>query len=262
LDALTRHRELKEAIRNGQATLGIFVRTPAVQIVETLGHSGTDFVVLDAEHAPFGASELDHCILAGRSVGLPVLVRLGDPSPAAILQVLDMGAAGIVVPHVVSAAMARDVVDACRYRGGSRGFSGQHRAASYGAIPGAEYRQASDASVIVIAQIEDADGLGRIDEIVAVSELDAVLVGRADLAVSLGCDSVNDSQVVDATNTILASSRKSGMTTSIFLPEANGIETFRHDGVSLFFIATDQSLLIAAARNVVDEFSASSEGPA
>ncbi len=107
MDALTIQRQFKDAIRSGQPTLGIFVRTPAVQVVEALGHCGVDFIVLDAEHAPFGVAELDVCILAGRSVGIPVLVRLGDPRPANILQVLDLGAAGIIVPHVGSAKTAK-----------------------------------------------------------------------------------------------------------------------------------------------------------
>jgi 2-keto-3-deoxy-L-rhamnonate aldolase RhmA len=254
LSALPIQRELKTAIRSGVPRLGIFVRTPAVQTVETLARSGADFLVLDAEHAPFGVTELDHCILAGRSVGIPILVRLADARPDKILQVLDMGAAGIIVPHVGSAKSVHATIDACLYDKGSRGFSGQHRAAEYGAMPGTRYRKASDESVITIAQIEDASGLENINEIAAVDDLDAVLVGRADLAVSLGCDDVLDSEVVAATDTILDAGRSAGKTTGIFLPVPQGIDAFRKRGVSLFFIATDQSLLIDAAVHVSRQF--------
>ncbi len=254
MDALTAQRRLKEKIRRTEPTLGIFVRTPATQVVESLGQSGVDFIVLDAEHAPFGISELDRCILAGRSVGTPVLVRLGDQRAASILQVLDMGAAGIVVPHVGSAKTAETVIRACRYNNGRRGFSGQHRAADYGSIPGVQYRRDSDESVIVVAQIEDSSGHANIDEIVAVSELDAVFIGRADLAVSMGCDNPDDAAVVAATDTILTAARQFETTAGIFLPTIDDTEEFRNQGVSLFVIATDQSLLIDAARRITTQF--------
>ena len=258
MNMLEAHRQLKDAIRSGQPVLGLFVRTPAVQVVEVLGQSGADCIVLDAEHAPFGAAELDHCILAGRSVGLPVLVRLGEPRPANILQVLDMGAAGIIVPHVGDARTVAAAINACHYKNGTRGFSGQHRAANYGAISGAEYREASDESIIVIAQIEDSVGHANVAEIAAVSDLDAIFVGRADLAVSMGCDGVDDARVVTASTDILAAGSNANMTTGIFLASPGEMGPFRKQGASLFMIATDQSLLLDAARDVATEFMAAS----
>ena len=254
MKALHKQRQLKGAIRNGDATLGFFVRIPAVQVIESLAQVGADFVVLDAEHAPFGVNDLDHCILAARSVDLPVLVRLGNPSVTNILQVLDMGAAGIVVPHIGSAESAAAAVRATRYSGGSRGFSGQHRAAGYGEISATEYRKASDASVIVIAQIEDMNGHENIADICAVEELDAVFVGRADLTVSMGCDGIGDPPVAAATDEILATAGQAKKTSGIFLPTATEVQAFRDRGVSLFVIGTDQSLLVAAAKSVVSAF--------
>lgn len=254
MDALKAQRKLKQSIREGKPTLGLFIRTPALQAVEIHAESGLDFVVLDAEHAAFGTSELDRCILAGRSVGLPVLVRLRDPHPAAILQVLDMGAAGIILPHVGSTNAARIALEACRYEKGSRGYSGQTRAAKYCAIPAADYRKASDESIIVIAQIEDEEGYDDVAELAALDELDALFIGRADLAVSLGADSIDDESIVTATSKILAAGKKTGMTTGIFLPTTKDIAKFQAQGASLFAIATDQSLLIDAATAVAAEF--------
>lgn len=254
MDALSAQRELKKAIRQGKPTLGLFVRTPALQVVEALSNSGFDFIALDAEHAAFGTSELDRCIFAGRAVGMPVLVRLRGRQPAAILQVLDMGAAGIILPHVDSVKAATTALEACRYQNGCRGFSGQHRAAGYGATPAGEYRKASDESVIVIAQIEDRAGYANVTDIADVNELDALFIGRADLAVSLGSTDIDDNDVVSATNSILAAGKKAGKTTGIFLPTTKEIKDFHGKGASLFIIATDQSLLINAAINVVQEF--------
>jgi 2-keto-3-deoxy-L-rhamnonate aldolase RhmA len=254
MNALSAQHDLKQSIRRGDPTIGLFIRTPALQSVEIHANSGLDFVVLDAEHAAFGTGDLDRCILAGRSIDLPVLVRLRDPTPAAILQVLDMGAAGIILPHVGMAITARIALEACRYDNGSRGFSGQTRAAGYGDIAGSEYRKKSDESIIVIAQIEDEEGFSNVAELAALDELDALFVGRADLAVSLGADNIDDDMIVEATRKILAAGKKSGMTTGIFLNSPDDVENYQQQGASLFIIATDQSLLIDAARSVTTEF--------
>lgn len=254
MNALQTQLQLKNAIRDGKPVVGVFIRIPAVQAVEIHAASGLDFVVLDAEHAAFGTRELDHCILAGRSVGLPVLVRLRDASAEAILQVLDMGAAGIVLPHVGSTITARIALDACKYKDGSRGFSGQTRAAAYGALPASEYRDASDAAVIVIAQIEDEEGCANVAELAGMQELDALFVGRADLAVSLGADSINHESVVAATRKVLSAGKKTGMTTGIFLPTNDDLALFQEQGASLFMISTDQGLLMDAATKVSADF--------
>ncbi len=254
MDVFTLQSDLKESIRSGQPTLGLIVKLPSMQVVETLAGIGFDFVILDAEHAPFGTADLDRCILAGRSVDLPVLVRLREATPAAILQVLDLGAAGIIAPHLHTAEQAHDIVAATRYEGGTRGFSGVHRAAAYGAIPADEFTSASDNTTIVIAQIEDAQGLENIEAIAAVDELDAVFVGRADLAVSLGAKTIKDAVVSQAVDKTLAACQQNGMSAGIFLPAVNETESFRAMGANLFIVSTDQALLIDAASSLAVDF--------
>lgn len=260
MDAFARHANLRQSIRNGQPTLGLFVKTPAMQIVEALAGSGFDFVALDAEHAAFGTAELDRCVLAGRSVGLPVLVRVREMAHAAILQALDLGAAGIIAPHLQTAEQAEHVVAACKYEGGTRGYSGMHRAAAYGAIPASELKRASDDSTIVIAQIEDAPGLENIAAIAAVDSLDALFIGRADLAVSLGAKSIDDTAVERAVDKALAACRQSGKSVGIYLPSADEAAAFREKGANLFIISTDQALLVKAAASLARRFRERIEG--
>lgn len=254
MTAFSQHSALKESVRKGLPVLGLFIKIPAIQVVESLAMAGLDFVVLDAEHAAFGSSELDRCILAGRSVGLPVLVRIRESTSAAILQALDMGAAGVVMPHVTSAGQAETMVAATRYEGGTRGFSGMHRAAGYGAIAADEFKAASDTSTLVIAQIEDAAGVENIAEISTVGGIDALLIGPADLAVSLGADKPGDPAVQQAIDTVLATAREVGMRSGIFLPDTEKTPAYRNKGASFFIIATDQNLLVNAAGEIAAEF--------
>ncbi|MFN3230717.1 MAG: HpcH/HpaI aldolase family protein [Alphaproteobacteria bacterium] len=241
MDLLAQHKALKDRIRAGDAVFGTFVKTPAVQTVEIVAASGVDFIALDAEHAPFDLAALDRCILAARD--LPVLVRVPDAKSEMVLQVLDLGAAGIIVPHICSPEDAKQAVGATRYRDGTRGFSPSGRSGGYGAMSMADYRTASDDSVIVIGQIEDAEAIDRINDIAAVEALDALLIGRADLAVSLGVDTIGDSAVADAVDMVCTAAQRAGRPNGIFLPNTQGVECFREKGVALFIIGTDQSLL-------------------
>jgi 2-keto-3-deoxy-L-rhamnonate aldolase RhmA len=171
-----------------------------------------------------------------------------------VLSVLDMGAAGIIVPHVKTAGEALDVVAATRYVGGHRGFSAAHRAAAYGAIPANTFKEKSDASTIVIGQIEDAEGVENIDEIAAVSTLDAVFIGRADLSNSLGVETPDDPAVDRAVDEICRAGLQAKRTVGMYLSTTKDAEKFRAKGVRLFIISTDQGLLIKAARSVAEDF--------
>ena len=244
MDLLAAHLGLKKAIREGAPTLGLFIKTPAVQVLEVLADKGLDFVALDGEHAPFGSDDLDRCIMAGRSVGLPVLVRVREATPPRILEVLDMGAAGVIGPHIESVEQARRLAAACRYSSGSRGFSGLTRASGYGALPPDQHRKVSDDSVIVIGQIEDAAGVAAVDEIAAVEELDALFIGRADLAVSLGVSSLTDPAVADGVAKVLAAGETHGRATGLYLPGVEECAQFQGQGASLFIISSDQNLLM------------------
>ncbi|MBI1731966.1 MAG: aldolase, partial [Gammaproteobacteria bacterium] len=255
-EALSRHGALKQKIRAGQPTLGVFIRTPVASVVEALATVDLDFVVLDAEHGPFGIETLDHCILAARAAGIPPLVRLAEASHSQILSVLDLGAAGILVPHIRSAEEAGAAAAATRYTGGTRGFSASHRAAGYGNVPAAKFRELSDSSMIVIGQVEDREGVGNIDAIAAVTGLDAVFIGPADLSVSLGVQGSDDPVVEKAIETICAGCRRAGRAIGIFLRSTDEIEKYRTQGVSLFIIGTDQALLLRAARAVSAGFRA------
>lgn len=240
----------------GSPLVGTFVKTTHHQVVEVLSGSGLDFVVLDAEHAPFDRSTLDAALLAARCAALPALVRTASAAPEAILGALDMGAEGVIVPHVADGALAARVAASARYRGGSRGFSNSHRAGGYGRLDPARCMQEADERTLVIAQLEDAGALERLDELMAVQGVDGFLIGRADLMLSLGAASLEAPEVVQAVKRIAAAARAGGRPLGVFLAtaEREGIARFARLGARFFIIGSDQSLLGTAAREVARSF--------
>lgn len=153
--------------RLGTPLIGTFLKSASYQAAELLALAGLDCLMVDAEHAPFGRADLDRIALAARSAGCPALVRMPAINPGLINICLDLGTAGIVVPHVRWAQDARDAVSAATYAG-RRGFLPSTRAAGYGTRGAAAHRAQSDHAVTVWAQIEDRHALDHLDAIASV----------------------------------------------------------------------------------------------
>jgi 2-keto-3-deoxy-L-rhamnonate aldolase RhmA len=241
---------LKARLAAGDPILGTFIKTPHPHVVEVLGSSGLDCLCLDAEHAPFDRRDLDLCILAGRAAGLPVLVR--PPSAAAehLLNALDCGADGILVPHVRSASEARDVARAAHYGPGGRGYAGSSRAAGYGTVPMEAHKKASAEQTVVIAQIEDVEAVDSIADIVPVEGIDAFFIGRIDLTVALGCETPDDPPVVAAVERVVEACRKAGRFCGMFLSRVEDVPHWRSLGVNLFLLGSDHGFLREGAASL------------
>ncbi len=199
----------RDQLRAGELLAGTWIKTPHPHVVEVLSLSSLDCLVLDAEHAPFDRAALDLCILAARAGGKPVLVRPASASHEHILNALDCGADGVILPHIRSAAEAEDAVKACHYVSGGRGYAGSSRAAGY-TTKGMSRHRADATAVIVIAQIEDVEGVDNIDAIAAVSGIDALFIGRADLTIAYNAETPDDAVVVDAVDRIVTAGKAAG----------------------------------------------------
>ncbi|AEC22105.1 HpcH/HpaI aldolase [Pusillimonas sp. T7-7] len=240
----------------GNDLAGTFVKTTSHQVIEVLGSCGLDFVVIDAEHAPFGRGSLDVCCMAARASALPALIRTSGARREDLLQALDVAAIGVLVPHVDTPEIAAQVVCASRYReaGGERGFSNSPRAGSYGQRPMRTHIQRSDQAVTVVVQIETAAAVEAVEQIARVEGVDGLFIGRADLAVSYQVDDLVHPTVQQAVERICRAGQAQGRAVGMFLPDASGVDTFRVLGVSFFVIGSDQSMLRSAAADTARGF--------
>jgi 2-keto-3-deoxy-L-rhamnonate aldolase RhmA len=253
-------KTFRKRLLNREKLVGIFLKSNAYQEIEVLGNTGLDFVILDAEHAPFDRGVLDTCLLAANAVKLPVIVRLQGSDPEYILSVLDMGAAGILVPHTKDAKMARKIVAASRYQKGKRGFSGSPRAAGYGSSNMSEYIRAADKSISVMCQIEDYDGVEQCKEIARIQGVDCLFIGRADITIAYNADSITDGKVISAVNRVIGVGKAEGCPIGIFLPNLSEVRHYAKAGVSLFVIGSDQSILMEGAEELANAFKKAFKG--
>jgi 2-keto-3-deoxy-L-rhamnonate aldolase RhmA len=238
----------RRALIAGHPLVGTFMKTPALDVLEVLIHAGLDFVCLDGEHGAFDRGAMNQCGAVARASGLPLLVRVPSGAAQDIGAALDLGATGVVVPHVTDAAMARDIARAARFGPGGRGFAGSTRWAGFGAASMADLLARSAEETVVIAQIEDPEALAAADAIAATDGIDALFLGPADLSVALGKKDQTSAELHDAFVRVGQAARSAGKGYATFVPDAAaGAELVRH-GVNLWFVASEQAWIIAGAR--------------
>lgn len=244
---------LRARMLRGDVLSGTFLKTPAFQMIEILAMSGMDFVCLDAEHAPFDRIAIDACMAVGRALDFPILVRIPDGNQAEILKVLDCGATGIVVPHVATSEKAADIAKWSRFGHGGRGYAGSSRWADYTSRTMPELLKKSAEETIVIAQIEEPEGVEAIDAIAATDGIDGLFVGPADLAVCMGLTDTSAPEVMAAMKTVGDAAKAHGCGAMTFIGNTSQAAALKALGIHMFFVASEQSFILSAAKTVADD---------
>ena len=239
---------LKQRLGAGEPLWGPFLKTPSPIIVEVLASAGMDLLCIDAEHAPFDRLAIDQCVMTARAAGLAVLVRTPTSAHEHILNVLDCGADGVLLPHIRSAEEAKAAVLAAHYGRGGRGYAGSSRAAGYGLSTISKHLAASAERTVVIAQIEDVEAVDAVDAIASVEGLDALFVGRIDLTIALGETDPDAPSVIAAVERVLAAGQKAKVPVGMFVPRDGDVAQWRAKGASLFLQGSDHAFMRAGAK--------------
>ena len=165
--------------------LGIFSTLASPLLTELFAQIGFDWILIDTEHSPNEPGDVVAQLQAMSASATEAIVRPAWSDMVLVKRVLDLGAQTLLFPYVENAQEAARAVSYTRYAPrGIRGVSGSSRAAAYGLIP--NYFATVEREICVIVQIETAEALSRIEEIAAVDGVDAVFIGPADLAASMG----------------------------------------------------------------------------
>jgi len=238
----------RQDVRQGVPLVGTFMKTPAVDILEVLILGGLDFVCLDAEHAPFDRAAINACAAVARAAGFPMLVRVSSADPAEIGAALDLGAIGVVVPHVTDAATAARVARAARFGHRGRGYAGSTRWAGFGTQDMAGLLARSRDETVVIAQIEDPEAVEACENIAAVEGIDALFLGPADLSVAYGKTDQSSPELHAAMARVGRAAQAEGKGYATFVPHAEAGKALEAHGFSAWFVASEHAWILAGAR--------------
>lgn len=180
-----RENQVKRKLREGQAVIGSVLSTPEPFIAEIMGAANFDFLLVDTEHSPLSIYDLQNLLIALRPTESTVIVRAPWNDPVAVKQILDVGADGVIFPWINSRAECEAAVSAAKYPPDGLRGAGPRRAGRLGG-GNANYFCRANEEVLVLAQIEQAVAVERLDEILTTPGLDGIMVGPADLAASMG----------------------------------------------------------------------------
>ena len=244
-DNLARRR-----LMSGKTSLGSFLGLGSPAIAELFAAAGFDWLVIETEHSAVDWEAVEHAIRAidAAGTGTVPLVRLGGSDPNDIRLALDIGARGIVVPMVTSAAEAAAVVSATRYPPeGTRGF-GPLRAARY-SFDGEYFAQAND-NIMVVLILETAGALDELEEICRIPGIDALYLGFADLSLAIGLDPYrlphpDMDAVVERVHEVCG---RHGVALGHGTTTVDGLPGLVDDGYRMLTLGPDWWVLVEAAR--------------
>jgi 2-keto-3-deoxy-L-rhamnonate aldolase RhmA len=246
--------EFSEKLRQGRHCLGTCISFSDPTVTEALCGL-LDFVWIDMEHNPLTLEAVQAHIMATMGSATTPLVRVPWNDPVLIKPVLDIGAAGVIVPLIRTAEEARRAVAACLYPpAGIRGF-GPRRPSNYGRLSGPEFCQAANDRVIVIVQIEHVEAIHNLDEILAVPGLTSVVIGPNDLAGSMGhIGEPQHPKVRKAIESVVERAGRHGMPVGLAIGDDPGpLIEWVDKGVQWLAMGNDVSLLLRSATQVAEQ---------
>lgn len=211
--------------------------------VLALAHAGIDFVYLDQQHGTVSIEQITSVADALAATPAVVLVRVPEATPTAIGRALDAGADGILAPDVADRAHAARVVDATRYPpAGTR---------SWGRYGGPSSPQLADRP-LVVPMIESPGAVADAAAIAALDGVDAVYVGRNDLALASGAsleDVGRPGPVADAIAAVRAACDAAG----IPMGTSGAVPALAAEGFRMLTLGSELDLLGHAVRTLRGE---------
>jgi 2-keto-3-deoxy-L-rhamnonate aldolase RhmA len=203
----------REKLEQGELALGVGIRlTRSVEIARAMAAAGFDWLFLDMEHGVMPLEACAQIAIAALDAGIAPIARVPNGAYAIATRALDNGVLGIVVPHVDTAAEAREIVDRLKYppqghrsMGGIGPHYGLRQAASR------EAADALNAANLTVAMLETPTAIANADAIAAVPGIDVLLMGTNDLCAEMGLHGqFEHPRVGDAYQAMIAACRRHG----------------------------------------------------
>ncbi len=246
---------LKERLRGGETVIGTFSGIPSPSLVEAIGYSGLDFIVIDSEHGPVEMQTAENLVRAAEITGMVPIIRVPCNESHLILRALDIGAHGVQVPHVSTKEEAELAIEYSKYHPqGKRGLSPFTRAGEYG-LAAENHVFRINENVIVVVNIEGVEGVQNLSEITSVPEIDVIFIGPYDLSQSLGKPGqVEDHEVVSCIKDSVKEIKNNGKSCGSFARDKKYLEILVDCGVQYIAYSLDSHIILQSYKNLKELF--------
>lgn len=182
---------LKQKLKSGELVVGPWCVIPSPSVSQIIASSGLDFIIIDMEHGPHDYRTMEDMIRACEIEGCSPVVRVPKNDEAFILRALDIGAHGIIIPHIESPQDAEFAISCSKYFPlGKRGFSPFTRAGGYSLNNVKNHSERQNEFTLVILLLEGIEGINNIDNILRIKDItekvDVIYIGAYDLSQAIG----------------------------------------------------------------------------
>jgi 4-hydroxy-2-oxoheptanedioate aldolase len=235
---------------------GLWCTVPGTYVAEIVARSGFDWLCVDLQHGFHTIADVLGFVQVAGLSHTPVLVRIEYQDSRTVHRVLDAGARGVIFPTIDTARQAAEAVAICRYPPRGHRSWGPARLAL--GDPGYSTERANE-DVVCIVMVESRAGLENLDEILAVTGIDAILVGPSDLGIDLGVGPQPHPLAgahADALETIASRCAAAGVVPMAYAVSTAGVALFRDLGYEVFGVSSDARLLRGAALALVESLRA------
>lgn len=187
-----------------------FVTDPGIGLVAK--SAGFDILFVDLEHGAHNIETASRICIASQLAGVTPFVRVPSLEPEWISRVLDVGAMGVICPHIDSPEEAQQIVRWAKYPPlGKRAAAGRFPQENYRRIPTRESYESVNRATTVLAMIESEGGMRHLDKIAATEGIDILHIGVNDLANELGhAGEIDKPKVVVACLKVIEVARRNG----------------------------------------------------
>jgi 2-keto-3-deoxy-L-rhamnonate aldolase RhmA len=238
----------KEKLKRGEVAYGHGIRFFASpEHAKFAANADFDFLFIDSEHGAFNLQDGTALCRAALDAGVTPVVRVCGFDHHLCTQYLDNGAQGIVFPHIETLdqikLIERELFFPPR---GMRSLPGAMAINDFKPIPAKELGEQGNDTTLAVGMVETPEAVERLDDLLALGVLDAVIVGANDLSMTLGVPGQWDSKVfVDALNSIVTSCKKARVASGlggVFM-----LDILKHwvkEGMTMMYCMSDAAALI------------------
>jgi 2-keto-3-deoxy-L-rhamnonate aldolase RhmA len=254
-----RPNPVKRALYAGQVQVGTWVTTlRSPQLPQILRSAGFDFIYVDMEHSGFSIETVGDLCAAAVAHGLVPIVRPPARDPHLLARPLEVGAMGLLLPHVDTAEEAHRAVRAVKFPPlGERGFNILTVHSGFKASDPKEYARTFNQETLLIVQIESRRGADDLDAILSVEGIDGAVVGRGDLSSELGVfGETNHPEVLSRVEAMIEACRRRKKIPGLLVPDLKSATHWIDRGVRLVPYANEVSILLNAAAETVNQIRA------
>jgi len=235
---------IKDKLRNGDFVMGTWCEIPSPNVINVIAKAGLDFVIIDMEHGAMDYKVAQEMVMAAEADGCEGIIRVPQNDESSILRALDVGASGVIVPHVESREDVKKIVEYSKFFPvGKRGFNPYIRAGNYNSGNKDLFRMQNEKTLIAII-VEGRDGLKNFDEILSEEELDVVYIGTYDLSVALEVPGdVKNPKVLEVLEELVSKTRKKGKVAGCMIHDLKDLDEFKRMGIQFVLYKTDTAII-------------------